>query len=117
MSIEKVIAVVVFAILISFAGGTEFANVKHDAAQARLLNDVGKERAANVEQVLALNKLVYVWEHRAETCDAILTMPDKPEMKSVPAVPPAPPPRERPIATVPLLHGLLSLSLNRGIAE
>ena len=103
MKIQHAIAVIVFSIMFSFAGGMEFTARRDDAAQYKALNSEQTERASNAQEILALNKLAVVWQQRADSCEAkfsVATILYEP----------------RPAASLPLAHGLLSLTLNGSAA-
>jgi hypothetical protein len=99
--IEKAIAVIFFAALLAFAGGMQFASSRFDTSQAKMIAQEQSERATTAEQILSLNRLVVVWQNKADAC----------EHRQLSAAPVAIP--DRPVASVPVLHGMYSLQLRK----
>jgi hypothetical protein len=89
--------------MLTFAAGVEFASQKFERSQAGILQSDASERATTAQQILALNKLAVVWQQRTDLCEA------KFKVGTIIYEP-------RPAATLPLAHGLLSLTLNGGAA-
>lgn len=66
----------IFAVFISFAGGMEYANTRHEAAAAtagqaeeQMLATMNARSAVQAQQIAALNKLALVWQQKANQCE------------------------------------------------
>jgi hypothetical protein len=106
MKISHALIAIVFAVLLSFAGGMEFANQRFEISQTKMLAQDQSERDFTALQISSLNQMLAnedrgmaTWRNRAAVCEQKFTVGTILY-------------ESRPAATLPLLHGILALSLN-----
>lgn len=101
MKIQHALAAIVFAILLSFAGGMEFTSQRFERSQAGMMASEEAERASTAVSILKINKITEGWMARAQSCES------KFDVGTIIYEP-------RPVASLPLMNGMVSLTLNGG---